>query len=245
MSVIRKVLDGVARLPHDWHGAGSLGPDVLEAIADHASRRRIRRTAETGTGKGTLVFSHLSPHHTVFAVDDTASGDSLPQVKGSDLLRTDSVEFVVGPTQQTLPAHSFGEPLQVVLLDGPHAYPFPELEYYYFYPHLDRDALLIVDDIHIPTIFRLFEFLNEEEMFDRLGVIRTTAFFRRNDAPTFSPVQDGWWLQAYNKRRFPVQYPPRMRSWSRRVVDRLPDPAQRAARATRAIWRSMLSRRTG
>ena len=89
--------------------------------------------------------------------------------------------------------------------DGPHGYPFPELEYYFFYPHLDEDALLVIDDIHIPTIFRLFSFLREEAMFDFLGVASTTAFFRRNSSPAFHPLGDGWWLQNYNKNRFPVQ----------------------------------------
>jgi len=111
----------------------------------------------------------------------------------------------MGPTQETLPRHKFVDRLQLVLLDGPHGYPFPELEYYFFYPHLDEDALLIIDDIHIPTIFRLFSFLREEEMFDFLGVASTTAFFRRNSAPLFNPLADGWWLQNYNRKRYPVR----------------------------------------
>src|SRR5262249_10283954 len=73
---------------------------------------------------------------------------------------------------------------------------------YYFYPHLDVGGLLVVDDIHIPTIFRLFSFLRDEEMFDFLGVSHTTAFFRRNAMPLFDPFGDGWWLQRYNMKRF-------------------------------------------
>jgi hypothetical protein len=73
------------------------------------------------------------------------------------------------------------------------------------YPHLDEGALLILDDIHIPTIFRLFAFLREEEMFDFLGVAATTAFFRRNSAPLFDSLGEGWWWQKYNEKRFPVR----------------------------------------
>jgi hypothetical protein len=43
-------------------------------------------------------------------------------------------------------------------------------------------------------------------MFTLLETVGKTAFFERTTAPTFSPVQDGWWLQDYNTRRFPVQY---------------------------------------
>jgi len=39
-----------------------------------------------------------------------------------------------------------------------HGYPFPEMEYYFIYPHLEENALLIVDDIHIQNIYNLFIF---------------------------------------------------------------------------------------
>jgi hypothetical protein len=109
---------------------------------------------------------------------------------------------VEGPTQVTLPLHTFTDRLQLVLIDGPHAYPYPDLEYYYLYPHLDRDALLIVDDIHIPTISHMFDFIRADEIFALQEVIETTAFFRRTSAPAFSPFGDGWWTQRYNARAF-------------------------------------------
>ena len=199
--LLREITD----LPENWHGAGCCGPVPLRAMALQGQDRRIIHSAETGVGKSTLLLSHVSQHHTAFAVDDTGGTDSLAKVRASPLLKRDAVDFVTGPTQETLPRHKFADRLQLVLIDGPHGYPFPELEYYFFYPHLDEDALLIIDDIHIPTIFRLFSFLREEEMFDFLGVASTTAFFRRNSAPLFNPVADGWWLQNYNRKRFPVR----------------------------------------
>jgi len=199
------LLGEITKLPENWHGAGSCGSVPLRAMATQGQARRIIHSAETGVGKSTLLFSHVSQQHTVFAVDDTGGTNSLAKVCASPLLKRDAVDFVIGPTQETLPRHKFANRLQLVLIDGPHGYPFPELEYYFFYPHLDEDALLIIDDIHIPTIFRLFSFLREEEMFDFLGVASTTAFFRRNSATLFNPLGDGWWLQNYNRKRFPVR----------------------------------------
>jgi hypothetical protein len=158
---------------------------------------------ETGTGKSTLLLSHLSRHHTVF----TLAGDqdtSYAAVLASPLLNRESVEFVLGPTQVTLPARHFDRPVQVALIDGPHAYPFPDLEYYHTYPHLDEGALLVLDDVHIPTLFHLFAFLREDPMFQLVEVVGTTAFFRRTSAPTFPPTEDNWWTQTYNWNRFPV-----------------------------------------
>jgi hypothetical protein len=182
-----------------------LGEAALRAMALYASTIRIVHSAETGVGKSTLLLSHASQHHTVFAIEEPGLGDSLAKTRASSLLKRENVDFVTGPTQLTLPRHNFVDRLQFVLIDGPHGYPFPELEYYFFYPHLDENGLLVIDDIHIPTIFRLFSFLREEAMFDFLGVASTTAFFRRNSTPIFHPQGDGWWLQNYNKSRFPLQ----------------------------------------
>jgi hypothetical protein len=80
------------------------------------------------------------------------------------------------------------------------------MEYWKVYPHLEPGGLLVVDDIHIPTIRRLFDFIREDDMFRLLETVGKTAFFERTNAPTFSPVEDGWWLQKYNTRRFPIPY---------------------------------------
>jgi hypothetical protein len=222
------LLRDIAALPDDWHGAGVCGTAALRAIAHTARARPIAHSAETGVGKSTLLLFHLSAHHTVFALDDTGSSNSLQQVCESPLLNSAHVTFVVGPTQQTLPQHAFGDHrLQLVFLDGPHGYPFPELEYYFFLPHLDEDAVLVIDDIHIPTIFRLFSFMREEAMFDYLGRASTTAFFRRNASALFDPLGDGWWLQNFNRRRFPI-----------RRLDKIPRPrAASLSREFRALLR--------
>jgi methyltransferase family protein len=193
-------LDEIIAAAPSLHKAGTFSTLVLRAIAHHASQRPISASAETGSGASTLLFSHLSRHHTVFAVEDGT--DSIRAVQRSPLLRPNVVTFVEGPTQLTLPSYRFVEKLQLVLIDGPHAYPFPDLEYYYLYEHLDEHALLILDDIHIRSINNLFDFLHADDMFDLQEVVETTAFFRRTAAATFSRVGDGWWLQGYNRRDF-------------------------------------------
>lgn len=203
MNALSHVLAALAALPADWHGAGCLEMPNLEALARHAAARRIRRSVETGAGKSTLLLSHLSERHTVFALD---AGLSLTRVADSTLLRRDRVTFIDGPSQLTLMAHQFTEPLQLAFIDGPHGFPFPNLEYWKLYPHLEPGGLLVVDDIHIPTIRQLFDFLREDAMFTLVETVGKTAFFERTSAETFSPVEDGWWLQQYNTRRFPVPY---------------------------------------
>jgi Methyltransferase domain len=201
---ILAVLAEVVRIAPSLHAAGTFSAGALEAIVRHATARPVQHSVETGSGASTLLFSHLSEDHTVFAVD--AGTGSIRSIETSPLLRREAVTFVEGPTQVTLPRHTFPHRLQLVLLDGPHGYPFPDLEYYYVYPHLDPGALLIVDDIQIPTITNLFDFVSADHMFDLQEVVGTTAFFRRTDAPTFPPTEDGWWTQGYNKRALADSY---------------------------------------
>jgi hypothetical protein len=200
-AALPQVLESIKSLPEDWHGAGAIRHEVLEAIVSLMGGRTVKCTAETGAGKSTLLLSHLSERHIVFSID---SGGSISAPRQSPLCRADHVEWVEGPTQVTLPAHAFTEQLDLVLLDGPHAYPFPDLEYYYLYPHLAAGGLLIVDDIWIPTIGNLHNFLKEDEMFEPVTTLGKTAFFRRTSSLTFPTRSDGWWLQNYNRQHMDV-----------------------------------------
>jgi hypothetical protein len=195
---ISRVIDEIALLPQDWHGCGSVSPNVLRAIARHAEEiGPIRHTAETGSGKTTLLFSHLSADHLVFALPES---DSMWQVERSPLFRSQTTRLIPGYSQETLPRHTFHHKLQIVLLDGPHGYPFPDLEYYYFYPCIDQGGLLVLDDIKIPSIRRMYEMIKADDMFELLEIVDDNmAIFRRTAAPLLSSLGDNWWLQGYNR----------------------------------------------
>jgi len=197
-------LRAVLSLPAEWPLAGSLRPRVLERLAQYAGGRELRHSAETGTGKSTLLLSHLSSDHTVFAIDDRGDGDSLMGVQSSPLLQRDRVTFVVGPSQLTLPTHRFASTLDLALIDGAHGFPFPHLDYYYLYRHLTPGGLLVLDDVQLRAVNDLFRFLRVDAMFRLLDVVRTTAFFERTAAPAFDPHADGWWLQGYHGGIWPL-----------------------------------------
>jgi hypothetical protein len=215
-----EILRRISEVAPGLHGAGTFSARTFEAIARAVQRRQIRHSAETGSGASTLLFSHLSQDHTAFALD--AGSGSVDNIRRSPLLRQKAVTFVEGPTQVTLPQHRFTEKLQLVLIDGPHGYPFPDLEYYFLYPHLETGALLILDDIHIPTVQNLFQFLKRDAMFALEQTAQTTAFFTRTSAPTFDPLGDGWWLQNYNARLL-LRY-----MWRERIKAVLPVSARRS-----------------
>ncbi len=214
-----------------------MSPKVLRAIAQHLGPRDVRRSVETGAGGSTLLFSHLSSEHTAFAIEGNNS--IITRLKSSVLLRKETTEFIEGPTQRTLPRQTFDRSFQVVLIDGPHAFPFPQLEYYYLYPNIATDGLLILDDIHIRTIHELYRFLRADDMFEFIQVVERTAFFQRTTAPAFDPFGDGWWLQSYNRRRL------LRHSWREVLTSSLPRPIRAFLRGSRSAIRSGLSPRAG
>ena len=209
------------------HRSGTMSPAALIRLARHLEARTVHQSVETGTGASTLIFSHLSESHTVFALD---RDESISMVLRNPLLNQKSTSFVDGPTQKTLPVHSFQSPFQAVLIDGPHAYPFPDLEYFYLYPQIERNGLLVIDDIHIPSIHNLFRVVSHDDMFRVIEVCGKTAFLQRTEAPLFDPWDDGWWLQRSNRRtlwryswrdRLKAAVPESLRPILRRNTDRL------------------------
>lgn len=196
-------LKEISELPDDFHEAGVMTAPVLRAIFHYASAIKVQNSMETGCGKSTLLLSWLSSSHTVFTLESYGSipCESYQNVLKSELLNRTSVNFVLGPSQVTVPNHKFSTSLELALIDGPHGFPFPILEYYYIYPSMEDGALLIVDDIHIPTVRWLHDFLKEDDMFELIEVVEHTAFFRRTSSPTFNPFGDDWWLQTYNANR--------------------------------------------
>jgi len=183
------------------HSAGSMPLRTLLRIERLLTGTEIF-SAETGCGKSTIFLSRIAERHKVFCFDDRGQkASSVDYFMNCPATRSDRLDLVFGPTQLTLPRHDDHSRYDLVLIDGPHGFPFPELEYYYFYPHLKTDGLLVIDDIHIPTISRLADFLSEDQMFEKVEFVGSTAIFRRTDAPVFDPLGDGWWLQAFNRRR--------------------------------------------
>ena len=199
-SQIQSILKEISALPPDWHLSGTMSAVVLRAIVAHAEELGpIRHSVETGSGKTTLLFSHLSADHQVFALN---CGESISRVKNSRLFNSKSVTYIEGPSQMTLPRHVFNHKLQIALIDGPHGYPFPDIEYYYFYPQIAAGGLLLIDDINIPSIQRMFEIIRADDMFELLEVVEYTAFLRRTHALLTDPLSDSWWLQGFNRSHY-------------------------------------------
>jgi hypothetical protein len=163
----------------------------------------MERTAETGCGKSTILFSNISRHHFVFALDDRNQKENSSVLFYEDcpVTKNEVVKTFFGPTQETLLGFKHEGLYDAVLIDGPHGWPFPEFEYMMFYPYIKQGGYLILDDVNIPTIGKMADILTEDEMWELIEIVHGTGIFKRTNVQTFDSKGDGWWLQTYNRRR--------------------------------------------
>ena len=197
---------------HPWD---AMAPSALEALA---KRGPFQFSAETGCGGSTIVLSHISTHHTSFAIE--GADRTITGLRQYSDFRPDTVIFVEGETKRTLPLHLFEGRLDLVLLDGPHAYPLPQLELVYLFPQVRVGGWVVLDDIQIPSVHELFRFLCKEPSIVLEEVAIRTAFFRKIRECDLGP--DGWQRQGINGRSI-LRY-----SWRdrlRRLIRRDRSPA--------------------
>jgi len=175
-----------------FHRWDAMAPAALSGIL---KRGPFRSSAETGCGGSTIVLSHASDRHTAFAIEGEYL--TITELRKQGDCRTENVIFVEGETKDTLPGYKFEDEVDLVLLDGPHAYPLPQIEFAYLFPRLRQGGWLVVDDIQIPSVYELFHFLERESSVVLEEVAVRTAFFRRISAAEHGP--DGWTLQGMNR----------------------------------------------
>jgi hypothetical protein len=184
-----------------------MAPAALVAIL---KRGPFRLSAETGCGGSTIVLSHASERHIAFAIE--GEDRTISELRAHDAIQCDRVSFVEGKTRYTLPSYHFGGELDLVLLDGPHAYPLPQLEFVYVFPHIRTGGWLVLDDIQIPSVYQLFRFLRAEPGIILEEIVVRTAFFRRVEAVQHGP--DGWQFQNINRHTvLRYSWRDRLRRW--------------------------------
>lgn len=95
------IIDKLEHLEHTRaiHAHCGLAYDTLKEF-ERILSADMERTAETGCGRSTILFSNISQHHTAFCLDDHDYGDqsSIGYFEKSNLAKPANVEWVLGPT---------------------------------------------------------------------------------------------------------------------------------------------------
>lgn len=153
-------------------------------------------TLETGAGYTTTLFASAGCNH--FSISPSAPEHKrIADWCNAHDISTENINFIPEPSQDVLPKLDTG-PLNLVLIDGAHAWPFPYLDWYYTADKLVVGGFMIVDDLNIITGEHLYEFLKGEEAAGRWKFIKLkdhTAIFQKTSEELFGPNE--WHSQPY------------------------------------------------
>lgn len=191
-------LDNLLRKNPQFHRTGKgepicygLGKDTLAYIADKVTADF--RTLETGAGHSTVLFALLGARH-ICVVPQSDEVDRVKAFCHENEVPLDKVQSVLQKSEVALPTLETG-PLDLVLIDGNHAFPATFIDWYYTADKIKVGGLLIIDDTEIWTgrILRNFLLSEPEWRLDR-------EFSKR--AVSFTKIKEGGHLKGWGAQRF-------------------------------------------
>jgi len=130
--------------------------EVAELIYQSVDENSV--TLETGAGLSTLVFALRGSSHTAITPSAKEIG-SITEYAASHSISMNSVRFVNAGSEAYLPTARIEKSLDLVLIDGRHAFPWPMIDYFYTAPKIREGGLLFVDDAKLPSVDMLVRFL--------------------------------------------------------------------------------------
>jgi hypothetical protein len=143
-------------------------------------------TLETGAGSSSIVFAARGAAHEAV----TPSTEEAERIRGACQRRgiaTDRLHFRVGPSHEVLPAWE-PRPLDLVLVDGAHGFPYPILDWWWLAPHVRIGGRMLLDDAYMPPVAMLVDHLRDHRAWDVEGSVGyRTAIVRKltDELPEF------------------------------------------------------------
>jgi len=155
--VATPLTDSLKRMPPSLHGDSEFWGLAWEALAWlEQNVEQGMTTLETGAGASTIVFAARGATHAAI----TPSGEEADRIRracaerGIDDTR---VTFHIGPSQDVLPSLEL-PPLDVVLVDGAHGFPYPILDWWHLAPRLRIGGRMLLDDAYLPAVAGIVDY---------------------------------------------------------------------------------------
>jgi len=155
-------------------------------------------TLETGTGASTVVFAASGARHVAIS-PAPMEHEEIAVYCGEQGIDLSGVRFIEQPSHLALLHDWQPEPLDIVLIDGAHRFPFPILDWFYTAPHLRKGGWVLVDDAFLGSVNVLVSFLRSDPSWSLEGVFgERTACFRKlgDEAEKYdwldSPFDNRW-----------------------------------------------------
>jgi hypothetical protein len=132
--------------------------DVLRFLAESVGEGQ--RTLETGAGCSTLVFALCKARHTAVTPSEVEIR-LIREYADTNGIGLADVTFVPEPSEQYLPQSNESN-LNLVLLDGKHAFPWPMVDWFFTADRLKRGGLMLLDDAQMRSVSVLAEFMRAD-----------------------------------------------------------------------------------
>jgi len=155
-------------------------PETLAFIADGVSPADL--TLEIGSGASTVVFAAAGARHTAIS-PVSHEHERIVEYCNSIGVPTHDLSFVAASSDAVVP--TLDQPLDLVLLDGTHAFPYAIVEWHYLRRLLRPGGLMVIDDVPIPAVTPLHRFMSTDESWEVVRSLdrRTVAFRKLRESP--------------------------------------------------------------
>ena len=158
MGTLTQRLRAAPPLLHDGDAYLGLAWPALDWIEGNV--KSGMSTLETGTGVSTLVFAARGAAHVAIS-PSSEEHRRIVALCGELQIPTDDLELIVGSSDRALIEQWRERPLDVVLIDGAHSFPFPIVDWAYLAPHLRTGGRVLVDDAYQPAVNVLVRYLRK------------------------------------------------------------------------------------
>jgi hypothetical protein len=207
--VTQTLTERLRRAPPGLHGEGEywgLAWSALAWIEEHVQPGMA--TLEVGAGASTIVFAARGAAHEAIT-PDAAEEERVRRQCASLGVDSSGVTFRIGPSHEVLPAWQ-PRPLDLVLIDGAHGFPYPILDWWQLAPHLRVGGTALLDDAYLPAVTAVVDFVRDSPAWKLEDAVSfRTACIRklRDELPPF----DADSLAAHGRMSFRY-LPPRRRA---------------------------------
>ena len=143
--------DELRSAPPGLHGQSEFWGLAWEALA--FIERTVRpgmATLETGAGASTIVFTARGAEHEAVTPSQAEADRILAECERRGI-STGKLAFRIGSSADVLRGWEPRE-LDLVLVDGAHAFPYPTLDWWFLAPHLKVGGLMLLDDAYMPPV---------------------------------------------------------------------------------------------
>jgi predicted O-methyltransferase YrrM len=158
-------------------------------------------TLETGAGLSTLVILRRGVARHISVTPYPGEFEAIRAYCASVGIGTEPWQPVTASSLDWLPSAAL-PPLDLVLIDGAHAFPAPFVDWCYTAESLKIGGLMVVDDLQLVTARILADFMRADERWDEVRRDHRFAVYRKR----VHPLRDerDWLAQAWVASSSPV-----------------------------------------